>query len=227
LVEDDRALASAVAEALARRLFVVDRARRLDEAHAALQIAGSYDVVLLDRRLPDGEGTELLPSLARCQPRPYVLFLTARDTLADRVEGLEAGGDDYLVKPFEMDELVARIRAVLRRPAIAPNQLVAFGKLTFDPSTMQVSVAGTELELPRRELLALASLMRANGKGVLRETLMRDVYGLDDAVQPNALEGHLSRLRTKLRLSQANASIRTIRGVGYQMVKNQDGMGTA
>lgn len=221
LVEDDRDLASAIAEALTRRRFGIDRVRRLDEAEAALKIGGPYDVILLDRRLPDGEGGDLFPVIARLRPRPRIVFITARDTLSERVEGLELGGDDYLVKPFEMDELAARVKAVLRRPDVVPERPVTFGPLAFHPGSFAVTLRGAPLDLPRRERFALAALIKAQGQGVLRETLMREVYGFDDEAAPNALEGHLSRIRAKLRLAQALVAIRPIRGVGYQLAMEQ------
>jgi DNA-binding response OmpR family regulator len=223
LVEDHGALGLAVADALKRRLFVVDLVRRIDEARAALSLGGPYDAVILDRRLPDGEGATLVPDLLRIVPRPRLVFLTAHDAVSDRIEGLDLGADDYLVKPFEMEELAARLRAVLRRPEPTSAAVSCVGRITLDPVSLVVTVAGAPLDLPRRELHILAALMRAAGRPVLRDALMNGVYGLDSDVQPNALEGHLSRLRARLRQLQAGVEIRVVRGVGYRIVEGACG----
>jgi DNA-binding response OmpR family regulator len=171
--------------------------------------------VLLDRQLPDGDGLTLIPKLrARANGVP-IIVLTARGDLADRIAGLDDGADDYLVKPFAIEELLARLRAVLRRPAGVQSHVIRAGRLAFDFSHREASAGGTPLDLPRRELLVLEALLRRLGRTVLRSTLEEAVYSFDDEIQSNALDTHVSRLRRKLADAQAGVEIHGIRGVGY------------
>ena len=144
-----------------------------------------------------------------------VLMLTARDALDDRVQGLDAGADDYLGKPFAVEELLARIRALLRRPAAALPDVLRIAALSFDFTHCEASVDAQRMELPRRELLALETLVRRAGRTVLRSSLERAVFGLDAEIQSNALDTHVSRLRKKLADTGAGVEIASIRGVGY------------
>ena len=215
LVEDDPALAREMLRHLERDGWVVDHVARLAHAVEAVVHTG-YRVVLLDRQLPDGDGLALV-AVARSRPAPpAVIFLTARDDVADRVQGLDAGGDDYLVKPFALDELLARLRAACRRPAAgvtAPP--VRVGNLSFDMASREVCIAGRPLALPRRELVLLESLVRRAGRVVQREHLDAAVYGHGAEVSANALETQVSRLRRRLHDAGALLELRTIRGVGY------------
>ena len=144
-----------------------------------------------------------------------MLFRSARDALDERVRGLDAGADDYLGKPFAVEELLARLRALLRRPAETRQELLQVARLRFDLAHREASVAGHRMELPRRELLALELLMRRGGRTVLREALERAVFGFDVEIQSNALDTHVSRLRRKLADTGAGVEICGIRGVGY------------
>jgi DNA-binding response OmpR family regulator len=217
LVEDEPELAATIAGRLADERFVVDRAGSLGDAIEAVMCA-DYRAVLLDRRLPDGDGLSLLPVL-RTRPLPApVLVLTALDDVPDRVAGLDAGADDYLIKPFAVDELLARIRVLLRRfsaGSAAPK--VTVGRLEYDLGDRASKVGGSPLSLPRRELAILDALMRRAGRVVLREHLEAQVYGYDDDISSNALEAHVSRLRKRLTDAGAGVILHGVRGVGYML----------
>jgi DNA-binding response OmpR family regulator len=212
LVEDEREMAAALSAALKQYDMVADQVATLEQAQEALTHL-VHDAVLLDRHLPDGDGLTLLATL-RARQVP-VIVLTAKGDLSDRVEGLERGADDYLVKPFAMEELVARLRAVLRRPTDRISEIVRLGRLTFDLIHCEATVDGQPLELPRRELLVLESLMRRSGRTVQRSALETAVYAFDDEIQSNALDTHVSRLRRKLADAAAGIEIHTVRGIGY------------
>jgi two-component system, OmpR family, response regulator len=214
LVEDEAEFARAMQGALEREKFVVDWACDLGLAREAAR-SGSHDLALLDRTLPDGDGLELIPELRRHNPGVPVIVLSARGELADRIAGLDDGADDYLVKPFDLEEMLARIRAIQRRPNEMAGDEVVIGSLAFDLAFGEARVHGERLELPRRELNVLAALLRRRGRTVLRETLEEAVYGFDDEVQSNALDSHVSRLRRKLADAEAGVEIHAIRGVGY------------
>ncbi|MBN9084355.1 MAG: DNA-binding response regulator [Rhizobiales bacterium 62-17] len=214
LVEDEPEMVSALRAALTRHDMVVDHAPNLIEAEASLA-EGVHDVVLLDRQLPDGDGLSLIPTLRAGGNRVPVLVLTARGDLVDRVVGLDSGADDYLGKPFALEELLARLRALLRRPAHLQSDIVRAGRLAFDFVHREASVDGHPLDMPRRELLVLEALMRRTGRMVVRNFLMEAVFGHDDEIQSNALDTHVSRLRRKLADANAGVIINGIRGVGY------------
>lgn len=214
LVEDEHELCLALRTALEREGYVVDCAEDLATAEESVRSA-SYDVVLLDRTLPDGDGISLIPTLrARCGGVP-VIVLTARGLLADRVEGLDDGADDYLAKPVAIEELLARIRAIRRRANELAAEDVRLGRLTFELAHEEASVGEDRLDLSRREVSVLSALMRRSGRTVLRESLEQAVYGFDDEIQSNTLDSHVSRLRRKLAEADAQVEIHAIRGVGY------------
>jgi DNA-binding response OmpR family regulator len=212
LVEDEPEMAAALCAALERHDMVVDRVATLAEATEAIA-AGVHGAVLLDRQLPDGDGMTLIPRLRRDGGGVAVIVLTARGDLGDRVAGLDGGADDYLAKPFAVEELLARLRAVLRRPTALAADTIRLGRLSFDFNHRTASVDGEPLELPRRELLVLEALLRRKGRTVLRASLEEAVYSFDDEIQSNALDTHVSRLRRKL--SDVGVEIHGIRGVGY------------
>ncbi|MET4088125.1 DNA-binding response OmpR family regulator [Bradyrhizobium sp. S3.5.5] len=218
LVEDEAEMAGALASALKRYDMIVDHVPTLAEAEEAIS-ADVHAAVLLDRQLPDGDGLALIPKLrARADGVP-IIVLTARGELADRVAGLDSGADDYLAKPFAVEELLARLRAVLRRPAGVQPDIIRAGRLAFDFGHREASVDGAPLELPRRELLVLEALVRRMGRTVLRSALEEAVYSFDDEIQSNALDTHVSRLRRKLAEADAYVEIHGIRGVGYLLKK--------
>lgn len=214
LIEDEPRLAESVCAVLRKERFVVDHVDRLATAKEACLMAG-FDLALLDRKLPDGEGLSLVPALRTRNPGIRIIVLSACGEIADRVTGLDEGADDYLVKPFAMDEMLARIRAVRRRPAELEGAEIRAGSVVFDLANEEVEVKGGRLDLPRRELRVLAALMKRRGRTVLRETLEQAVFGFDDEVQSNTLDSHISRLRKKLTKSGADVEIHAIRGVGY------------
>jgi len=214
LVEDEPEMASALRSALTRHDMVVDHAPNLFEAEA-IASSCNHDAIVLDRQLPDGDGLSLIPKLRARGNLVPILVLTVRGDLADRVAGLDRGADDYLAKPFAFDEFMARLRALLRRPATMQHDVVKAGRLSFDILNREASVAGDVLELTRRELLVLEALLRRVGRMVPRALLMDAVFSLDDEVQPNALDTQISRLRRKLSDANGGVVINGIRGVGY------------
>lgn len=220
LVEDEPEMAAALSAALKGHDMVVDHVPTLAQAEEAIS-ADVHRAVLLDRQLADGDGLVLIPKLrARAVGIP-IIVLTARGELVDRVAGLDRGADDYLAKPFAVDELVARLRAVLRRPAGMQCDLLRVGRLAFDLAHREASVEGRAFQLPRRELLVLETLLRRIGRTVLRSSLEEAVYSFDDEIQSNALDTHVSRLRRKLTDAQAGVEIHSIRGVGYLLKQSR------
>ena len=207
-------MVSALRAALKRHDIVADHAASLLEAEGFVAI-DSYDAILLDRQLPDGDGLALVPRLRAAGNTTPVLMLTARGDISDKVDGLDMGADDYLAKPFAFEELLARLRALLRRPAPLQTQTIRAGHLALDVRHREASIRGEPLSLPRRELLVLEALMRRTGRMVQREALMEAVFGLDDEIQSNALDTHVSRLRRKLTEAEGGVEINGIRGVGY------------
>lgn len=214
LVEDEPEMAAAIRTVLEREGYVVDTVASLAELSEAARL-GNSDVVLLDRSLPDGDGIGAIDELRRFNAGVPVIVITARGEVDDRVAGLDTGADDYLAKPFAMEEMLARIRAVRRRPAALPPQHVPLGELVYDMANDEALVRGLRLDLPRRELNVLAALMRRRERTVLRSALEEAVYGFDDEIQSNTLDSHVSRLRKRLTEAGAQVEIRAIRGVGY------------
>jgi len=214
LIEDERELADALAVALSKHGIVTDHTMHLADA-VELTRQNVYDAILLDRRLPDGEGLTFIPQLRRTGTDTPIIVLTARNEPMERVEGLDVGADDYLGKPFLVEELMARVRAVLRRPASLVELQVTAGRMVIDPLHLSVTVNSIPLDLPRRELLVLAALTKRKDKTVLRSTLEAAVYNYEEEIQSNALDAHISRLRKRLVDAGAGVTIHNIRGVGY------------
>ena len=214
LVEDDPNLAVSMRRMLAQDKHVVDVADSFCLARAALA-DGAYDVVLLDRLLPDGDGLELMRQTRRRGSSTRFLVVSALGEPVQRVEGLDLGADDYIAKPFEPSELLARIRAAGRRPAPEAGRVVAFGNLRFEPHSRNFTVGDKALVFPRRELAIMEKLMVRPGRVVTRDALEAAAYGYDEIVRSNTLESHVSRLRRHLSEGGADVSIHTVRGVGY------------
>jgi DNA-binding response OmpR family regulator len=214
LIEDHERLSGYIKKGLSQAGFSVDVVALLADAEAAL--AGTrYAAIVLDLGLPDGDGLDLLCAFRAKGAQTPILILTARDALPERVGGLNAGADDYLVKPFDMDELVARLRALLRRPSAAMGVLLELGNLTFDSTASMVRVSGAPLTMSRRESGVLEILLRRAGRVVPKEAIEESLYGFNEEIASNAVEVAVHRLRKKLRQSGASVVVNTLRGVGY------------
>ena len=213
-VEDDQALARGVIALLRDGGFAIDH---VANGAAALEVEPlePYGLVILDVGLPDMSGFDVLKTLRRRGSKTPVLILTARDALQDRVTGLDIGADDYLLKPFEPAELEARVRALVRRTHGDPSPTITVGSLSLDRSTGEVRVAGRLVDLRRREMAVLSSLVTHAGKVVPKDRLAAEVFAYDDTVAPNALELYVARLRKKLQ--PEGPQIRTLRGLGYML----------
>ncbi len=218
LIEDEAEMARLLASRLASEGFVIDRERTLDDALSAARRT-AYQLILLDRRLPDGDGLSLLPTLRGIQPGVRVIVLTALDALQERVSGLDAGADDYLIKPFEEEELFARIRACLRRPGSEVPPPVVVGALTFDFVSREATIAGHTISLRRRELLLLEALIRRAGRVTPREALFEAAYCQEDLVQPHALDSLVWRLRRRLKQMEAGVTIHLVKGIGFALTE--------
>ena len=212
LVEDDSMLGSALQRVLQQESFAVDWVQDGDEAVLALN-ALPYDLVLLDLGLPGKCGLEILHGLRKRRASVPVIILTARDAVSDRIAGLDSGADDYMVKPFDPDELSARIRALLRRRDGRIEPLITFGPLTLNPATHELFIQEKPARLSLREFSLISILLERPGTAVSREKLEERLYGWNEEVESNAIEVHIHNLRKKL----GTNLIRTIRGVGYLM----------
>ena len=212
LVEDEPVLGEAVATHLKRSGHAVDWMQRLDDAEAALRSV-DYGLILLDLHLPDGRGLDLLRALRKSDDKRPVIILTARDQIRDRIEGLNAGADDYLVKPFDLGELSARILAVQRRSAAQASPTLRAGKLVIDQATRKVWADGLEVELTAREWALLECLAQRKGTTLSKAQLEEALYAFGAEIQSNAVEVYVSRLRKKL----GAHTIRTVRGLGYRL----------
>jgi len=221
VIEDEARITENLQDALSRAGFVIDSARRCAEARDALAVT-VYDAAILDLGLPDGDGLDLLAELKSSRNRIPVLVLTARDAVRDRVSGLDAGADDYLVKPFATAEVVSRIKALLRRPGGALGVTLQAGNVLFDTIGRDVRVVATALPLPRRECAILEHLMRRLGRVVPKTVLEERRYSGDDELESNAILVHVHHLRRKLEAAGATAEIHTVRGVGYLLTERRD-----
>jgi two-component system, OmpR family, response regulator QseB len=212
LIEDDSMIGKAVREGLVQAGFAVDWV--LDGRAAELSLScGVYDLAILDLGLPKKDGMAILAALRGTGNSMPVLIASARDTVPERIAGLDAGADDYMLKPFDLDELVARVRALLRRHAGRGAPLLRAGELVLDPKRKEVTYHGTPVELSVREFAVLEALMQRPGAVLSREKLEESIYGWGEEVSSNAIEVHLHHLRRKLGLDV----IRNVRGVGYRV----------
>lgn len=219
IVEDDVGIASGLTATLRAAGYAVDVCASLAPAWSAVSVE-DFDLVLLDLNLPDGDGLTWLNRLRQSrQGRPRsdlpVLIMTARDALPDRVAGLDEGADDYLVKPFEPDELLARMRVALRRSAGQASPVLRHGELEVDPAAHTVKRAGQLVPVRAKEFALLLTLLRASGQVLSRARLEEALYGFGDALESNALEVHIHHLRRKL----GDDLVKTVRGVGYFVPK--------
>jgi DNA-binding response OmpR family regulator len=214
VIEDEERLVEVLKSALGRAGFVVDAVETAADAREALALV-AYDAAILDLGLPDGDGLAILAEARRAGRNIPALILTARDTVEDRVLGLDAGADDYLIKPFAMTELIARTKALLRRPGLALGTTLEAGNTVFDTIGRDVRVKGETLQLPRQELAILEHLMRRLGRVVPKTVLEEKLYGIDDELASNAIPVHVHHLRRKLTEMGATTEIHTVRGIGY------------
>lgn len=216
LVEDTQDVADAVVASFVRRGDAIDHADCVRVARDSLAVQ-DYDVVILDINLPDGSGTEVLRGIRQSGSVTPVLMLTARGDVEDRVAALDIGADDYLVKPFDLRELEARVRALTRRSGPERAGLVEYGDLVFDPAGQTVTLSGAPLDLTRREVNLLETLLANRGRVVAKERIFERMFGFnDEEVGLNAVEIHVARLRRKL--GGSRVAIRTLRGLGYQLL---------
>ena len=201
-------------EALRRRDVLADHVRTIADADAMV-CTGTYDALVLDRCLPDGEGLDFVVTLRQRRHPVPILVLTALGSVDHRVDGLDSGADDYLAKPFAMEELLARLRALRRRGSMVSDRNLDFGNLTIDPRSNEICIAGSVIEFSRREYLVLEALLRRPNRIVTRPSLIEAVYTLEDEIESNALDAHISRIRKKLVLAGAAVEIRAVRNLGY------------
>lgn len=213
VVEDDALLLQGLVMALEGEGYVCDGVTTSRGAEAALA-SGLYSLLILDLGLPDEDGLRLLLRLRRQKKTLPVLILTARDTVGDRIVGLDAGADDYLIKPFALDELLARIRALIRRDVNQGGSSLTYGQLTLDMTHRQISFADRLLDLTPKEYAILSRLMLKAGQPVHREILYNDIYKWETEPSTNTLEVHIHNLRDKI----GKTAIRTVRGFGYALI---------
>ena len=214
VVEDDPQLGPWLRDTLGTAFGSSDMVTTLEEGRAAVAVR-SFELVVIDRGLPDGDGLALLRDLKQQKPSPATIVLTALDDPIDIARALDEGADDYVAKPFEPIELVARAKAVLRRLFLDRGAIVRIGNLSYDVLNREVCVDHQPIVVPRRELAILEAMVRRIWRVVLRETLEVAAYDFDDEIQSNAIEAHVSRLRRRLRAANCRIVIKPVRGLGY------------
>ncbi len=214
VVEDDAELAIQLQKGLREQGFAVDHAAKAD-AGLSQALTGVYDLMIFDRMLPGGDGLEMLMRVRAAGVLSPVIFLTARGEVADRIDGLDAGADDYLVKPFSFPELLARMRAALRRSGERQTNMLQVDDLRLDPVERTVDQGGTRLELTAKEFALLHILMRHAGHVVSRSMILENVWDLTFGGMTNVVDVHINRLRKKIDRGRKKPLIHTLRGVGY------------
>jgi two-component system OmpR family response regulator len=216
VVEDEPRMASVIRRSLAREGLVADVAGRVADARF-MALAAPYDAIVLDVMLPDGSGFDLCRELRAAGVWSPVLMLTARDAVSDRVAGLDSGADDYLVKPFAIAELLARLRSLARRATAERPPVLEVGDLSLDPAGRVVRRAGREIELSPKEFALLETLMRRPGQVLTRLELLEHAWDFAYEAQSNVVDVHVRRLRDKLDRPFGRGSLETVRGVGYRL----------
>jgi DNA-binding response OmpR family regulator len=220
VVEDERKIANAIKKGLEQEAYAVDVAYDGEEGLSSATVE-EYDLVIMDRMLPGGhDGIEIISEIRREKKRMPILLLTAKDKVRDRVEGLDAGADDYLVKPFAFEELLARVRALLRRPSETLTTVLTTGDLTLDPATFEVQRAGQPIQLTQKEFGLLEYLMRNPNRILTKDAITQHVWDYDADILPNTVEVYIGYLRNKIDkpFKKSKPLIHTIRGFGYKMV---------
>lgn len=217
LVEDNERLAEAISENLTGAGFAIDHVARGEDA-LTVTSDQQYDAIVLDLGLPDIDGMDVLKALRDKKNAVPVLMLTARDQLSDKIEGLNKGADDYMVKPFETDELIARLNALLRRPVQAVSEIITVGNLSFNTTNRQAMARDKILELSKRETDLLEQMLRSLGKIVSKKSIEMRLYSYDDKGSVNSVEVLVHRLRKKLESYDTGIDIHTLRGIGYMIM---------
>ncbi|MBC7283272.1 response regulator transcription factor [Hoeflea sp.] len=212
VIEDDAVLLDGLKVGLGLSGFAVDTVNNLSDAYEALA-SERFDAIVLDRMLPDGSGLDLLRSIRGGGDRTPVLLLTAKDEVTDRIDGLDAGADDYIGKPFDLDEVAARLRAITRRAEGRARSELKWSDLTLNPASMTVTRNGNTVSLSRREFAILLTLMESPATIHSKQVLEERLYGWQEEIESNTIEVHVHKLRAKL----GAALIETVRGVGYRM----------
>lgn len=220
VVEDDTVLAAALTRALNQAAYAVDLVEDGEEANRALSGSSDYDLVVLDIALPKIDGLAVLRRLRDRKSHVPVLILTARDTLEDRVVGLDLGADDYMTKPFDLREFEARVRALIRRGHSLSSNTLTHGRLRFDTAARRLFYDDKPIELPLRELGMIELLMLRQGRVVSKEHMVDHLFGWDDDVSSNTIEVYVHRVRKKL--EPLGIDIRTVRGMGYLLDRVDD-----
>jgi two-component system, OmpR family, response regulator len=214
VIEDEPQIGRYISQLLGQLHGIVDVVGSIADAAQALD-SFKYDLAIVDRMLPDGDALDIVAALGRLPERPAIIMLTAKDAKEDVVEGLNGGADDYLGKPFEPQELIARVRAVLRRPRQLAPSVLSFGNVKLHLGSSEAIVADSRVLLRRREALILAALLMRRDRVVTRDALIEEIYGFDDEIESNTLEAQVSRLRRKLTELGSDVEIRSMRGIGY------------
>jgi two-component system response regulator QseB len=216
LIEDDELLGDAVKTGLTQFGYIIDWLKDGESARSALRTE-IFELIILDLGLPKLSGIALLQTIRQEGNKTPVIILTARESVESRIKGLDSGADDYIIKPFDLNELSARIRALTRRSQGRADTVLHYRNVTLDPAAHSVTVDDQVLNVPRREFSLLQKLLENSGHVLSREQLMQSIYGWDEDVDSNALEVHIHNLRKKLNANY----IRTIRGIGYMAEKNE------
>jgi two-component system OmpR family response regulator len=214
LVEDDTRLAEELSKSLRHKGYAITHMPTAESAMGSLS-SNEFSMMILDLGLPDMDGIDLLKKAKKKYPDLSIIILTARDTTTDKIDGLDAGADDYLAKPFDIDELLARLRAMERRLGTATSSLIDINEVSLDIASHELGVAGEKVELPRREFMLLKALMENHGRIQSKQHLEKTLYEWGEEVSSNAIEVHIHNLRKRL----PDKFIKTIRGVGYSVPK--------
>jgi DNA-binding response OmpR family regulator len=214
VIEDEPQIGAYLSRLLAQLHGVVDTVASVSDAEQALSNF-KYDLAIVDRMLPDGDALAIVTALSQLPERPAIIMLTAKDATEDVIDGLNSGADDYLGKPFEPDEFIARVRAVLRRPRLLVPPMLSFGNVELRLGSNEAIVADNKVLLRRREALILGALLMRRDRVVTRAALIEEIYGFDDEIESNTLEAQVSRLRKRLCEVGGNVEIHSMRGIGY------------
>ncbi len=214
VIEDEPQIGAYLGRLLGQFNGIVDVVGSLSDAQQALGNF-KYDLAIVDRMLPDGDALDVVAALSQLPERPAIIMLTAKDAKEDVIDGLNSGADDYLGKPFEPQEFIARVRAVLRRPRLLVPSVLSFGNVELNVGTNEATVADKKVLLRRREALILEALLMRRDRVIARDALIEAIYGFDDEIESNTLEAQVSRLRKKLAELGGDVEIRSMRGIGY------------